>query len=124
MTTSRRSDLGALHPIARDAFERLAAELEATTIFRVFETYRSPEDQQKALARGVSKAKPWQSAHQYGLAVDFVPYGADGWTWEVPVAMWLQLATRAPRYGLICPIKWDKPHVEHPAFGAVRKAFK
>ena len=44
------------------------------TRFEVFETFRDPIRQADLLKKGASKAGPFQSAHQFGLAVDFVPY--------------------------------------------------
>jgi hypothetical protein len=37
-----------------------------------FETYRTPERQQKLLKKGVTKAAPGNSPHQYGCAVDLL----------------------------------------------------
>ena len=38
----------------------------------IFETYRAPSRQTALFTAGHSKAKAWQSWHQYGLAVDIV----------------------------------------------------
>jgi hypothetical protein len=119
--------LADLHPLARDPFARLHQALMeghrvgATDVwFEPFEVYRSPEDQEAAFKRGVSKARAWQSAHQYGLAVDFVPYP---WHWR-PGPHWDYLKGQAERVGLICPIAWDRPHVEHPAFATMKRALR
>ena len=76
-----------INPRARAAFEGLADELtrlyligQAPYWFRAFEGYRSPERQLKLFqtsrkdGKRVTNARPFQSAHQYGLAVDFVPF--------------------------------------------------
>ena len=39
----------------------------------IFEHIRTPERQTELMARKVTKAGPWDSAHQYGLAVDIIP---------------------------------------------------
>ena len=80
-------DMTLLHPIAANAFQELAIDLQnqfeagsTPTPFRAFEGYRSPS-RQLALLQAVppvTKARPWRSAHQYGLAVDFVPYVPSG----------------------------------------------
>lgn len=78
--SARQSDLGVLHPVVRDAVERVIAQLQAEQIpFQVFEAYRSPQRQRMLFAQGrtapgdiVTKARPWSSYHQFGLAVDFV----------------------------------------------------
>lgn len=122
--TNRISDLASLHPAVQDAFEVLTRQLRADTPFLPFETYRSPEDQEYYLAKGTSKSPPWRSAHQYGMAVDFVPFIDGRWTWDVPQDVWLKLSLAAATCGLIRPIKWDLCHVEHPLWGTVRKAWQ
>lgn len=123
-----------LHPKfqvrCRDLHQRLirAHETGVTQFrFEIFETFRSPVRQLHLKAEGVSKAGAWQSAHQYGLAADFVPkldtrlankLGVKpGWYWpEVTDPAWQVLKTCAAEAGLVQPISWDKPHVEHPMF--------
>lgn len=110
------------------------------TRFEIFETYRSPERQARMLAQGVSKAGPWQSAHQFGLAVDFVPYIVDaddaaefwrdtghspviGWNWHA-ANDYSFLAASAQTFGLAAPISWDPCHIQHPKFEELRKVFR
>lgn len=115
------------------AFRLLAAKLEndfasgrAKYRLQPFEGFRSLAHQQEALRRGVSKAPPWSSAHQYGLAVDYVPlrdYG-DPRSWFWPNAddpIWALLGEQAVNCGLIRNISWDKPHVEHPIWNSIRR---
>lgn len=117
-----------LHPLARVAFKSLAADLseafqrqETPVLFLPFEGYRSPEAQAKRFAAGTSKARPWQSAHQFGLAVDFVPWIDGGWSWAQN-APWHDLDRLAKARGLLHPIAWDMPHVEFPHWRAVKDA--
>ena len=120
-----------VHPVAQKAFAALQracvedfAAGKTRTFFRPFEAYRSAEDQEAARARGASKAKAWQSAHQVGLAVDFVPYSASiGWNWDEN-ADYAYLRAAARRFGLDVPITWDRVHVEHPAWAELKAALR
>lgn len=139
------SDLGLLHPkfraIATAMQHRLALDHKAgktKTLFKVFETYRSPSRQRDLIAKGVTKAGPYESAHQYGLAVDFVPViDAEeaailsdmrnerrwpGWSWD-DSHEWDYLTNYAKRLGLTT-ITWDRPHIEHPEWGQVREKMR
>ena len=133
-TSTIYRDTTLLHPKMRGGVEALAQELirlyEANRTkfrFEIFETFRSPVRQLHLRAEGRSKAGAWQSPHQYGLAVDFVPYLGRaqakelskpvGWFWpSVTDECWEELEAEALKAGLVRPIAWDKPHVEHPDF--------
>jgi hypothetical protein len=86
--------------------------------------YRSPEEQARLYAQGrstegviVTKAKPWQSAHQYWEAADFCHKTLG---WNVPMEYWDQLervvkAVEAEyRVDLTGGYEWewDRAHVE------------
>ena len=80
-------------------------------------------EQISLMKRGVSKAKPWQSAHNYGLAVDFVGWNLSaGWNW-LPADHndWKVIGDIANNLGLLRPIAWDKPHVEHPLWTSIKE---
>lgn len=118
-----------VHPKARGAFMRLEEELmrqvlagESDVLFKPFEGYRTPERQLELYKKGTTKAVPFQSAHQYGLAVDYVPYDpVTGWFWpEASDPAWNILSHAATQYGLLQPIPWDRPHIEHPLWRAVK----
>ena len=51
--------------------------------------YRSPAEQNAAFHRGVSKARAFQSPHQYSLAVDII-HSSLGW--DVPDRFWADLS--------------------------------
>lgn len=120
-------------PIATRLYNDLTRLYEAGTLklkYEVFETFRDADRQNAAFAEGTSKARAGQSAHNYGLAVDFVPYvgprdttWADkfgvahkGWVWpDITWEGWGILDTVAKNAGLV-RISWDKPHVESPLF--------
>lgn len=114
-------------PIVRRLAEALAGDYKSgltKTDFQVFETYRSPMRQLDLLAKGTTKAGPFQSAHGFGLAVDFVPRVGGRWTWEVQSSEWDYLRQKAKAFGLANSIQWDRPHVEHPRWSAIRKNFE
>lgn len=123
-----------------DEHLRRAYETGATkTLFKVFETFRDPARQRDLLKKRVSKAGPWESAHQYGLAVDFVPFlnpseaialgerlgekVLPGWNWNSSHDYGF-LASTAQKIGLATPIKWDPCHVQHPNFSSSWKQFR
>lgn len=129
------NDLSLLHPKFSGIASRLAQSLnvgyktgETKTYYKVFETFRDPWRQKDLLAKGTTKAGPYQSAHQLGLAIDFVPYIdatqalkiADilgervlpGWSWWSGHD-WDYLTKKAKALGL-STIEWDRPHVQHP----------
>lgn len=99
------------------------------TLFKAYESFRSFERQDYLFAKGSTKARGGQSAHNYGLACDFVPYlnGQDaaifeadnggkivpGWSWHPRHDYgFLQMAAR--KFGLEAPIPWDLVHVQLP----------
>ena len=121
--------MGSLHPKFVGVFqilkERLVAGYETgvtKTRFEVFETFRGFERQDYLFASGTTKARGGQSAHNFGLAVDFVPVvynttqeGLVGeWSWSLhhewdflkEVATAMGLENQSPS------LRWDKPHVQ------------
>lgn len=137
MALNVKGDTSILNPVARPSLQRFTGRLdqafharETKTYFRPFETYRSPIAQRRmftesnATGRIITKADAWHSAHQYGLAADFVPYMKDSdgkyqWSWDEKwdwdFLPWLierefkdELYMEAPG--------WDKPHVTHVAW--------
>ncbi len=119
-------DLGWVHRKAREQFRGLRRDLEAdyklgklNVWFRPFETYRTPM-RQLNLQVGATNATEYQSAHQFGLAVDFVVWDPNTkWSWK-DAHPWHKLAEYAQRRGLRVPIAWDRVHVEHPVWPQLR----
>lgn len=135
------------HVLAREPFtlahlnpQMMAATLELTKItntrrfalggrgyvVKPFEGFRHPARQNELIATKATKARSWQSAHQYGLAVDFAcRWIEDGgvlgaWFWPDPdQPVWWQLKRDATSVGLAIPIKWDYGHVQHPLFDRI-----
>lgn len=117
------NSLSLLHPSCKDKFIELADTLEKAhaagatrTLFRPHETYRTPmrQDDLYKLVGGQTKAPAWKSAHQYGMAVDYVPWtpGLE-FNWNEDND-WDFLGSEARKVGLERPIAWDLAHVEYP----------
>lgn len=121
-----------LHPTIRGKAEGLHKHLirlhetgELKLRFEIFETFRLPSRQIDMKAKGVSKAGAFASAHQFGLAIDFVPFLSQqdaralgvrpGWYWpEITDEAWKVLKQTATLYGLHGPLAWDGSHIELP----------
>lgn len=137
------SDLKLLHPkFARAAIEldklcRLGYEAGRTqTLFKVFETFRDPRRQNELFSKGASKARQFNSAHQFGLAVDMVPYLSaeeaatlgerigervfPGWNWHSSHD-YAFLKANAEKVGLVRPLEWDLVHIEHPQWAYLQE---
>lgn len=131
-----RGDIQLLHPAVQPVFSKLLTTLhdgyatgKTKTWFQIFETYRSPSKQAELFAQGrttagprVTKAEPFRSPHQYGLAADFVPQiqrqhegqAAVSWAWDWSGEHdWAFLHSCARSLGLHPIGDWDKPHIEH-----------
>lgn len=120
-----------VHPVCRTQFMGLADALHLgwskQTIpvwFKPFEGLRAPDRQAEAYRKGNSKARAWESAHQYGLAIDFVPFVRGKFSWAVSTADWDILRNAAHEFGLRNDIAWDRAHVEHPRFSELRDVLK
>ena len=74
------------------------------TLFRPFEGLRTNERQAFLLTQGTTKAGPWRSAHNYGLAVDYVPWVDGKWSWD-DGHDWDFLRDVAVNFGGIMPLK-------------------
>lgn len=122
-----------LHPVAMPAFVGLYYDLQHAyedgkigQLFLPFESYRTPMRQAELLGsgQGVTRAGAWQSAHQYGLAVDFVPFlmgrGRTGWNWDHS-NQWSTMRDMAIKRGLLVPHDWDRAHVVHPLWKKIAK---
>ena len=109
--------LSDLHPAVRPQYAELIRMNEEYAksgglVFLPFEGFRTPERQIELQAEKRTWVGPWKSAHQWGLAVDFVPKINGKWSWDAPEEAWALLKVRAIRCGLSVPIEKDKVHVE------------
>lgn len=143
MTDNRIALISALHPkmriiaeSVRQDLERLYETKQTEFKFQIFETLRLAARQADAFARGTSKAGPWESAHNVGLAIDCVPYltaqqaakyrpggsSIPGWYWPASYHEdWHMLTSVYERHELDT-IDWDKPHGQHPLWKKIRLA--
>ncbi|MBP0445850.1 D-alanyl-D-alanine carboxypeptidase family protein [Roseomonas sp. SSH11] len=124
---TRDTDQAKLHPAMRERLVRLQAALRDRAVpMRVFEAFRSPERQQHLFAQGrdrngriigrvVTHARPFESYHQYGLAVDMVidKPGVNPWEDGTPetAGWWRTYHALAREHGLE-PLNFEKPHVQ------------
>lgn len=125
---SRIASLALLDPGFREAVQGVLDELDRNDIpLLVFESIRSPGRQTSLYGRGrnpsapdfgrtVTKARAYQSAHQFGLAVDLV-FLVDGeWTWEEPEGgMWASFHDIARGNGCV-PLSFEQPHIQVAGF--------
>lgn len=118
----RNSDVLLLHPIFREKARQLLEALSAQAIpFQLFEGFRSPERQQYLYGQGrsrpgpiVTRAQPWTSYHQYGLAADFVLFENGEWSWNATGAnahRWTTLSSLGKQLGLE-PLSFEMPHLQ------------
>src|SRR4030095_5509597 len=88
--------------------------------FRLFEGFRSAQRQEYLYAQGrtrpgaiITKAPPWSSLHQYGVAGDFVLFES-GWSWDdsgTRERWWDRLHEAGYAHGLM-PLSWEQPHLQ------------
>lgn len=119
---SRDMELMHLHPEVREPARKVLADLSADGIpFRLFEGFRSPQRQQHLWEQGrsrpgaiVTKARPWSSYHQYGLAVDLVLHEHNNWSWDDkgPKRSWWTRMQEIGRNNGLEPLSWELPHLQ------------
>ena len=118
----RNAELKNLHPVVREKVEILTQKLkDEGNPIRLFEGFRSPQRQAHLYSQGrttsgsiKTKAKPWQSLHQYGVACDFVLYIDGNWSWETSgnyANYWNRYHELAREIGLKS-LSWEKPHIQ------------
>jgi peptidoglycan LD-endopeptidase CwlK len=119
----RRSvELAFLHPDIRESVRAIQRQVNGEGFpFEIFEAYRSPQRQSSLYAQGrnrpgnvVTKARPWTSYHQYGLAVDFVLKINGNWSWNDTgpnAAAWRRLHEVGRAHGME-PLSWETPHLQ------------
>jgi hypothetical protein len=92
--------------------------------WQIFEAYRHPARQEWLFENTTAtKAGPWESAHQYGLAVDLVPRPSGKWTWDEGIH-WGLMKKAAVSHGLLVPISWDRAHVVDVRWAKVQRAVR
>lgn len=83
----------------------------------VFETWRTPERQDKLKKKGLSKLSGGYSKHQHGKAIDVVPLinGKPKWKGKGMSQIWKKIGTVGKKYDLVWGGDWrmrDMPHLE------------
>jgi len=119
---ARNSDPALLHPVFREKASQLLHQLAAERIpFRLFEGFRSPQRQQYLYGKGrsrpgpiVTRARPWCSYHQYGLAGDFVLLQNGQWSWDTsgPRAEWWKRLFALGKQLHLEPLRFEMPHLQ------------
>lgn len=120
----RNNDRACLHPLMRRAAAELDDQLfQAGIPLALYEGARSPFRQVELYARGrgvgargktVTRARAWESGHQWAVAGDWVFRINGVWTWDEPKpGMWNDFHRLARGVGLR-PLSFEKPHVELP----------
>jgi peptidoglycan L-alanyl-D-glutamate endopeptidase CwlK len=121
---SRDNDVAHLHPAFVAPLLKLEEALQAEDIpLALYEGARSPFRQAELYARGrgvgqpgkfATRAKAWQSFHQFGIAADFVFLVNGAWTWDEPrPGLWNRYGELARAAGLRC-LDFERPHCELP----------
>ncbi len=116
-----------LRPEFRELVDKWFAGLFASSIdILITCTLRTPMEQDALYAQGrtlpgpiVTKARSGESAHQYGLALDFVILrnGKPDWSGDSPA--WDQAITIAQRSGLQSLRPMESAHLQHPDWKAL-----
>ena len=119
--------LNDLQPQFRQRFAdwHKAAEEAAGVDLLITCTYRSPAEQDALYAIGrtkpgrkVTNAKAGESAHNFGLALDFVPMVNGKPVWDEGHDAWRKAGNLAASYGLEWAGTWTRfreyPHVQVP----------
>jgi hypothetical protein len=112
-----------LHPELRRLVPLIEAEARRQGLEVMFwDGWRDPQASAANIAAGTSKLKdPYNSAHVWGLAVDFVfrgPLGEPRWPADTD-PRWRKLAAIFERFGLKSGglmWGWDWPHAELPGY--------
>lgn len=112
-------DFGSLAPFFAEKLKAALIEVRLGGYpVDIFEAYRSPDRQEWLYQQGrdrpgkiVTNAKPWQSFHQYGLAVDIVGKIKGRWDWSIDYDRITEIMNRHGFENL----SWEKPHFQMTA---------
>lgn len=106
------TDLNALHPFLRDQVIKLIVKCKAKGIeLAVVETYRTHAKQHeyKNMGKKYTNSTAGRSKHQYGLAIDVVPFVDSVAVWDNPV-LWRKIGVIGERLGLKWGGRWRNPY--------------
>jgi len=126
MNPSSENRLKKVHPElarrVRIVIENLA---KAGMQVEVVQGLRTVAEQDALFAQGrtkpgkvVTNARGGQSNHNYGIAVDVVPFADGKPNWEAPNSIWIAIGGEAEKVGLEWGGNWkkflDRPHIQLP----------
>lgn len=100
-TTSRIDDLELLHPYFNSRVELFLDSLKKRGIeILIVETYRIPERQDYLKRKGKTGLSGGDSKHQYGLAIDIVPWGKNRTLKWHDRKLWYKIGRVGEHFGL------------------------
>jgi peptidoglycan L-alanyl-D-glutamate endopeptidase CwlK len=126
MNDASRRRLEKVHPALATRIEALLETLKQHGLqVEVVQGLRTFAEQDALFAQGrtrpgpvVTRARGGQSNHNYGLAVDLVPFTNGQPNWNAPLGVWTTIGSEAEKLGLEWGGDWrkfvDKPHVQLP----------
>jgi peptidoglycan LD-endopeptidase CwlK len=126
MNDSSRRRLDKVHPALATRIEALLDTLTQHGLqVEVVQGLRTFAEQDSLFAQGrtkpgpvVTRARGGQSNHNYGLAVDLVPFTNGQPNWNAPLGVWTTIGSEAEKLGMEWGGDWkkfvDKPHVQLP----------
>jgi peptidoglycan LD-endopeptidase CwlK len=126
MNPSSENRLKKVHPeLARRVRMVIENLAKAGMQIEVVQGLRTFAEQDALFAQGrtkpgkvVTNARGGQSNHNYGLAVDVVPFANGKPNWNAPNNIWVAIGTEAEKLGMEWGGNWkkfiDKPHIQLP----------
>lgn len=126
MNDASRRRLDKVHPALATRIQTLLDSLTQHGLqVEVVQGLRTFAEQDALFAQGrtkngaiVTRARGGQSNHNYGLAVDLVPFNNGQPNWNAPLGVWTTIGREAEKLGLEWGGDWrkfvDKPHVQLP----------
>lgn len=126
MNDASRRRLDKVHPALASRIQALLDSLTQHGLqVEVVQGLRTFAEQDALFAQGrsrpgpvVTRARGGQSNHNYGLAVDLVPFNNGQPNWNAPLGVWTTIGREAEKLGLEWGGDWrkfvDKPHVQLP----------
>ncbi len=126
MNDASRRRLEKVHPLLATRIQTLIETLTQHGLqVEIVQGLRTFAEQDGLFAQGrtrpgpiVTRARGGQSNHNYGLAVDVVPFNDGQPNWNAPLGVWTTIGTEAEKLGLEWGGDWkkfvDKPHIQLP----------
>jgi peptidoglycan L-alanyl-D-glutamate endopeptidase CwlK len=126
MNDASRRRLDKIHPTLAAAITSLIGVLAQNGLqIEVVQGLRTFAEQDALFAQGrsrpgpiVTRARGGQSNHNYGLAVDVVPFNNGQPNWNAPLGVWTTIGSEAEKMGMEWGGDWkkfvDKPHIQLP----------